>query len=138
MSSASPLRPSVLVVEDDAVSRELLAHVFHMGGFDVVAASSGDRALLTLCEQRNQIDWLVTKLRLPGLVCGWLLTDEYHKYHPVRPALIVSEGVPEAHCPSVDAIFVPPSAPVRALEALKALRLAEKGLGRPARIFRAA
>jgi CheY-like chemotaxis protein len=141
MSFAAPIRPTVLVVEDYAVTRELLAHVLHTGGFTVSAVSSGAQALLTLCEQRKRIDWLVTGLHLPGLVCGWLLADEYHRHHPMRPVLIVSEAIAETGWPAVDAIIVPPFAPMRVLESLKALRMSEPGFGRPAspaRIRRAA
>jgi CheY-like chemotaxis protein len=127
MSFAAPIRPSVLIVEDHAVTRELLTHVLHTGGFTVTAPSSGAQALLTLCEQREEIDWLVTGRHLPGLVCGWLLADEYHRHHPMRPVLIVSEAIAETDWPAVDAVLVPPSAPMRVLEALKALRVSESG-----------
>jgi CheY-like chemotaxis protein len=132
----TPVRPSVLVVDEDAVTRELLSHVLQTGGFTVTAALSGAQALLFLCEQRDRIDWLVTKLHLPGLVCGWILADEYHHHHPVRPVLIVSEAMTGADGPAVDAVVVAPSAPMRVLETLKALRTTEPGFRRPASLTR--
>jgi CheY-like chemotaxis protein len=49
MLSAPRPRDTVLVVDDDDSSRDLLAQVLETGGFDVIAASTGERALLTLC-----------------------------------------------------------------------------------------
>ncbi|MFL5156848.1 MAG: response regulator, partial [Microvirga sp.] len=82
MLSASRSRATVLVVEDDAITRELLAQLLQTSGFEVMASPNGERALLTLCQQGDEIDWLVSKVSLPGLVCGWILKDEYQSHHP--------------------------------------------------------
>ena len=125
MPSASRPRHTVLVVEDDGISRELIAQVLQTGGFDVIAASTGERALLTLCQQGDEIDWLVSKIKLPGLVCGWLLADEYHTHHPDRVPLLVSPASNTTKMPSAHAIFIPPATPMKVLEVLKALRAPE-------------
>jgi CheY-like chemotaxis protein len=124
MVSASRSKATVLVVEDDALARELLAQLLQAGGYDVIATSTGDRALLILCQQGQEIDWLVSKVRLPGLVCGWILADEYHEHHPDRPALLLSDVDPAAK-PSANAVFIPPLAPMRVLEVLQALKSPE-------------
>jgi CheY-like chemotaxis protein len=125
MPSASRPRHTVLVVEDDGISRELIAQVLQTGGFNVIAASTGEQALLTLCQQGGEIEWLVSKVRLPGLVCGWILADEYHTHHPDRVALLVSPALNTTKMPSAHAVFVPPATPIKILEALKALRTPE-------------
>ena len=125
MLSAPRPRDTVLVVDDDDSSRDLLAQVLETGGFDVIAASTGERALLTLCQEGDEIDWLVSKVNLPRLVCGWLLADEYHTHHPDRAALLVSPALNTAKMLSAHAIFIPPATPMRALEVLKALRTPE-------------
>ena len=125
MPSASRPRHTVLVVEDDGISRELIAQVLQTGGFDVIAASTGEQALLALCQEGDEIDWLVSKVKLPGLVCGWLLADEFHTHHPDRPTLLVSPALNRAKMPSARAVFIPPATPMRALEVLKALRTPE-------------
>jgi CheY-like chemotaxis protein len=121
MLSASRSKATVLVVDDDALARELLAQMLQTGGFDVIAAPTGERALLFLCQRGDEIDWLVSKVSLPGLVCGWILKDEYHERHPERPALLISPQDP-AGAPSSHTIFIPPAAPMRALEILQALK----------------
>jgi CheY-like chemotaxis protein len=138
MPSAPRSRAKVLVVEDDAISRELLAPLLQAGGFDVIAASTGEQALLALCQQRGEIDWLVSKVSLPGLVCGWILMDEYHEHHPGRPALLVSHMIDTAERPSMQAIFVPPAAPMRVLEVLKTLRTPEQDHEVPFHVSQAA
>jgi CheY-like chemotaxis protein len=138
MPSGPRSKVTVLVVEDDNISREFLAQVLQMGGFDVIASSTGERALLTLCQQRDEIGWLVSKMNLPGLICGWLLTDEYHKHHPDRPALLVSQMMTTAKVPSAHAVFIPPDAPMRVLEVLKALRTPEPARVLPFRASKAA
>jgi CheY-like chemotaxis protein len=138
MHSASRSKVTVLVVEDDEISRELLAQVLQTGGFDVVSTSSGERALLTLCERRDGVEWLVSKVSLPGLICGWLLADEYHQHHPDRPALLLSQVSSAAKLPSTHAVFAPPGAPMRVLEILKALRCAEPAPALPLRVSQAA
>ena len=125
MPSASRPRHTVLVVEDDGISRELIAQVLQTGGFDVIAASTGEQALLTLCQQGDEIDWLVSKVRLTGLVCGWMLADEYHAHHPDRAALLVSPPLTTPKMSSVHAVFIPPATPMKVLEVLKALRAPE-------------
>jgi CheY-like chemotaxis protein len=125
MRSVSRSKATVLVVDDDALARELLAQVLQMGGFDVVATSNGEQALLTLCQEGDGIDWLVSKVCLPGLVCGWILTDEYRQHHPDRPALLVSPVSDPAKLPSAHAVVVPPAVPMRVLELLQALKTPE-------------
>jgi CheY-like chemotaxis protein len=124
MLSASRSRATVLVVEDDAITRELLAQLLQTSGFEVMAAPNGERALLTLCHQGDEIDWLVSKVSLPGLVCGWILKDEYQSHHPDRPVLLIAALDP-SETPSAHAVFVPPASPVRVLEVLQALRSPE-------------
>jgi CheY-like chemotaxis protein len=124
MVSASRSKATVLVVDDDALTRELLTQLLQAGGFDVVAVPAGDRALLILCQLGEEIDWLVSKVSLPGLVCGWILADEYREHHPNRPALLLSDLDP-AEKPSANAVLIPPLAPMRVLEVLQALKSPE-------------
>ncbi len=124
MVSASRSKATVLVVDDDPLARELLAQLLQAGGYDVIATPSGDRALLILCHLGQEIDWLVSKVSLPGLVCGWILADEYHEHHSNRPALLLSDLDP-AEKPSANAVFIPPLAPMRVLEVLQALKSPE-------------
>ena len=116
---------TVLVVENDPVTSELLETILQTAGCQVLAVPTGNAGLLSLCQLQARIDWLVTRVRLPGLVDGWLLADEYHRHNPDRPVILLSETISDAECPSVDIVFVPPHAPMRVLEVLKGLTGAE-------------
>ena len=122
MVSASRPKTTVLIVDDDALARELLTQLLQTGGFDVIAVPNGERALLILCQLAEEIDWLVSKVALPGLVCGWILTDEYHEHHSDRPVLLISPLAPPNVSSSARAVFIPPAAPMRVLEALQGLK----------------
>ncbi|WP_201863437.1 response regulator [Microvirga soli] len=129
---------TVLVVENDPITRELLENILHTAGCQVLAASTGNAGLLSLCQLQAQIGWLVTRVGLPGLVDGWLLADEYHRHNPDRPVVLLSEEILETDCPSVDAVFVPPHAPMMVLETLKGLALSETVDNAPVEMLRAA
>jgi DNA-binding NtrC family response regulator len=81
-------RPCVLVVEPDAITRDLLQIALERAGFETKSAQTGERALLVLREDRAGVDWLVTRQVLPGLVDGPMLADEFHTHHPSHPVLI--------------------------------------------------
>lgn len=129
---------TVLVIENDPITRELLENILQAAGCRVLAVPTGNAGLLLLCQQQEQIDWLITRVRLPGLVDGWLLADEYYRHNPDRPVILVSEEIPEAERPSVDAVFVPPHAPMMVLETLKGLALSETVDDAPVEMLRAA
>jgi CheY-like chemotaxis protein len=122
MLSASRSKTTVLVVEDDAVTRELVAQLLQTGGYDVIAVGAGEHALLILCEMGTEIDWLISKRCLPGLVCGSILADEYHEHHPGRPVLLVSQRDSVNPPLLATAILIPQGDPMRALEVLQALK----------------
>jgi PleD family two-component response regulator len=125
MLSASRSKAMVLVVEDDDVTCELLTQLLLTSGFDVVAAPTGEWALLALCQHSEEIDWLVSKVSLPGLVCGWILADEYRQHHPDRPVILIPPIFELTKMSSGQVVFVPPGAPMRVLEVLQALRTPE-------------
>ena len=129
---------TVLVIENDPITRELLENILQAAGCRVLAVPTGNAGLLSLCQQQAQIDWLVTRVRLPGLVDGWLLADEYHRHNPDRPVVLLSEEILKTEYPPVDAVFVPPHAPMRVLETLKRLASSETVDDAPVEMLRAA
>src|SRR3954447_17681132 len=80
-------RRRVLVVDDDAETRDGLGGVLARAGFGPTLAATGEQGLRMLCEWPRRIDWLYTKTDLPRLVDGWILADEFHQAHPSRPVL---------------------------------------------------
>jgi two-component system chemotaxis sensor kinase CheA len=60
------LHKRLLLVDDSAFFRNLLAPQLSAAGFDVTAVDSPDRAL-TLCEQGEEFDIIVSDIEMPGM-----------------------------------------------------------------------
>ncbi len=67
MTSIAARRPHVLVVDDDALARRMLADAFQQGGYDVLTAPDADFAMHSLADQILTLDLLVTDLLMPGV-----------------------------------------------------------------------
>lgn len=83
---------SVLVVEDDYVSLEIITALFERAGLTVRAASSGEAAMTILRDRGAEIDWLFTDVRLPGLLDGRDVAEAYRLAHPFRPVIYSSSA----------------------------------------------
>lgn len=80
----------VLVVEDDADLCALLAKGLRRAGFDVVEAQTGEQALWMLRDPGQQIGGLITDIRLPGVINGWVVGSEFNLSHPLRQVVYIS------------------------------------------------
>ena len=86
---------TILVVEDEAVVRDLLVAELQDVGYDVVAVDAGEPALAILQDRNREIDWLFTDIRLPGVIDGWRVADEFRMNHPFRPVVYATAYAPE-------------------------------------------
>jgi CheY-like chemotaxis protein len=86
---------TILVVEDEAVVRDLLVAELQDVGYRVVAVDSGEKALAILQERTQHIDWLFTDIRLSGVIDGWRVADEFRLTHPFRPVVYATAYAPE-------------------------------------------
>ncbi len=88
-------RPLVLVVEDEAAQREVLAYNLEAEGFRVTTADNGEEALLQVAEDRP--DLIVLDWMLPGLsgieVCRQLKSNSDTRAVPVIMLSARSEEV---------------------------------------------
>lgn len=82
---------AVLVVEDDAAVRRVLARHLARRGMRVVEAGSVADALLRLAE--DSFDLVVTDLSLPGRPGTWLIGDIKARF-PGLPVLVVTGALP--------------------------------------------
>jgi PAS domain S-box-containing protein len=78
--------PRVLVVEDDATTRDLLARMLEQHGFDVSAASDGTEALATLRSRPHDI--VLLDLLLPTMD-GFQVVDEIRNDPSLEPIPIL-------------------------------------------------
>jgi excisionase family DNA binding protein len=86
-------RPRILVVDDEAGIRELLAKTLAVAEYDVNLAPGGQEALERL--HREQYDLLITDLRMPG-VDGLTLIREARRFMPQLPIVIITGYSTEA------------------------------------------
>jgi CheY-like chemotaxis protein len=77
----------ILVIDDDARDRELLAAVLHERGYEVILAESGGTGL-TLCHRQHP-DAVVLDLRMPELD-GRSVLQQLRTLHPSLPVVVFS------------------------------------------------
>jgi len=100
----------ILLVDDDAKLSRVLTLRLESEGYDVVAAASGEEALLRLGEARPR--FVLADLRMPGMDGIELLARIQEKYPGLPVALISAQGdIPEAvratHAGAVDFLTKP-------------------------------
>ena len=111
----------VLIVEDEPVSREILADLLKMAGYEVVSAPTGEQALLTLMRERGRIDCLFTAVELAGLVDGWMLAEEFRSADPARPVVFAAKNAAETRCGDRSVVVSRPTLPPMVVEAVNAV-----------------
>ena len=83
------LMPAVLIVEDEALVREVAAAEFTDAGFVVIEAGDGASALAHL-DPDAAIDVLFTDIRLPGTLDGWAIARYARSVHQALPVIYVT------------------------------------------------
>jgi excisionase family DNA binding protein len=86
-------RPHVLVVDDEASIRGLLAKTLALADYEVETAVDGSAAVDRL--RRAPVDLLVTDLKMPG-VDGLALIREARRLYPALPVIIITAYSSEA------------------------------------------
>jgi excisionase family DNA binding protein len=86
-TASPPLRPRILVVDDEAPIRDLLARTLALAEYDVDVAPEGRLALERL--RTLPYDLLITDLKMPG-VDGIAVIREARRYKPDLPVIIIT------------------------------------------------
>jgi two-component system, response regulator PdtaR len=86
----SQAKPTILVVEDDALLRMYAAGLLEENGFGVVEAENADAAL-KLLETRDDVRLLFTDIQMPGSCDGMDLARQVHARWP-SVLLIITSG----------------------------------------------
>lgn len=92
-------RPSILVVDDELLIRDLLYDFFTQQGWDIAIAESGEKALEILRDKK--VDLMLTDLRMPAMD-GMTLTSQVREDYPDIPVVIMT-GYPSVDS-AVDAL----------------------------------
>lgn len=86
-----PQERKILVVEDEPFMQELILEVIRDLGLPALALASGDKAFAFLKEKHQQIDLMITDVRMPGLMDGVDLANAvYEKWPHIK--IVLSSG----------------------------------------------
>jgi CheY-like chemotaxis protein len=114
--------PSVLLVDDNADTLELVGHTLRTEGFSVVTANRARQALGIL-SSGSRPDVIVTDLLMPGL-SGWDFIKEVREtsaYDAIPIVVISAVASPDLSSSSVASVFRKPLNPLDLAHALGAL-----------------
>ena len=81
-------RPRIMIVDDDAVTCELLCEVFQRQGFDVHFEQSGDDALSVISTQTPDV--IVSDIRMKTRLDGLTLLDHVRRQSPDTPVVLMT------------------------------------------------
>jgi CheY-like chemotaxis protein len=126
--SSNRVAPIVLVVEDEWLIREEIAHELEDGGCNVLEASTGEGAV-ALLREGQKIDAVVTDIRLAGYLSGWDVAEAFRAVRPDMPVIYASANEVEKTRRVPGSVFF--TKPCRTGEILAACRTACRLSNRP-------
>jgi CheY-like chemotaxis protein len=85
----------ILVIDDDVLSREVLAALLERAGYAVQTADSGDAALLNLQASHSRPQVVLTDLQMPGTSGGELARSLRKECGPSTVLLAMSASAPD-------------------------------------------
>jgi DNA-binding response OmpR family regulator len=97
--------PTILLIEDEFLIRELLATEFAEVGFAIVAAGDGDGAVAELEKNANRFTAVITDIKLGKGPNGWDVARRARELVPDMPVVYItgdsihewsSRGVPDS------------------------------------------
>ena len=86
----APRRQTILVVEDEAIVRELARIILERAGYRVMEAEDGPTALKTWARRKDEIDMLITDMVMPNGVSGRELAQRLLAERPTLPVIYAS------------------------------------------------
>jgi two-component system cell cycle response regulator CpdR len=116
MGQVTPIRPYALVVEDEAMQRELLSTLLEECEFEVIACDRAEAALDVLDEAGPSLAMLFTDIELAGEMTGTELAHVVHRRFPKTTVIVTSGGQHPTRLPN-EAKFIPK--PWRALDVVR-------------------
>jgi CheY-like chemotaxis protein/HPt (histidine-containing phosphotransfer) domain-containing protein len=102
--------PSVLIIDDDLVSREVMATVLTMSGYNVHTAAGGDESLAVLDTESFLPDVILMDTQMPGL-SGTHLIQQLRARSGATIYAISGSHAPDAIVSGVDGFLLKPIGP---------------------------
>jgi CheY-like chemotaxis protein len=83
-------KETILVVEDEAVVRQLAGDILTLHGYRVILAANGPEALALWAKHHQQIDGALLDMVMPGGINGLALAQKLREQRPNLPILFTS------------------------------------------------
>jgi two-component system response regulator HydG len=83
------MKVRLLIAEDDADLRDLLQDDLEDAGYETTVAIDGRAALAHIEREREQIDLLITDVKMPGLT-GYDLLERMRELRPEAPVIVIT------------------------------------------------
>ena len=90
MGQSKPFRATALVVEDDAMQREMIALLLEESEYNVVQCESAEAAELVLDRMGSTLSLLMTDVNLAGRMTGTELAAIARSRHPSLDVVVTS------------------------------------------------
>lgn len=117
-------RPTVLIVEDEALIRDVVAMEFTDAGYGVLEAEDCDGAFAHL-DAGTPIDLLFTDIRLPGTLDGWDIAQRARELRPALPVFYATGySTEQPRLVPGGQFFRKPYRPLAIIDAARALGIA--------------
>jgi two-component system OmpR family response regulator len=97
---------TILIVEDDPITRSIVVRYFEIAGLRVFEAETGEEALAILQARGRAIDWLFTDIVLPGEISGWIVGAEFNLNHPLRPVIYATASAGRGREQAAGSVFI--------------------------------
>lgn len=107
-----------LVVEDDALQREVIAEILAAEGYEVIQCSSGEAAELVVAQSGPELKAVIADNHLTGPMTGMELARYAKSRQPDMKAIVIS-GQPLSTTTDNIGFLLKPFPAVRLLEALR-------------------
>lgn len=120
----------LLIVEDEALIRDLLVTAFEDSGFEVLTADAAEQAFKLLLEHAGELSAVITDVNLGGASTGWDVARKAREFAPSLPVIYMTgdsahqwpaQGVPGS------VLLVKPFVPVQLITAVATLMNAATG-----------
>jgi two-component system, cell cycle response regulator CpdR len=90
MGQSKPFRATALVVEDDAMQREMIVMLLEESDYHVIQCESGEAAALVLDQVGTTLSLLMTDVNLAGKMTGQELAAIARSRHPALDVVVTS------------------------------------------------
>jgi CheY-like chemotaxis protein len=111
---------TILIVEDEALVRMVVADDFRASGYIVIECATGDEAW-DLLISGVEVDLLFSDVQMPGRLDGLALARAVRERNPALPIMIVSAHLPAAEAGEFDAFLPKPFSSEMAMRQIESL-----------------